>query len=1135
MNRIFFCIVFFFLACALFNTQILGAAARIIMRKKTGCEMAYRSLYWKRGELIFSDVTFSGSFFYSHMEKVSFRPDWRSFPRKIKGHLTLNSPYLSITERIISPRMDSSWFDLSLSVKDGILDWDGPVRFSAEHTSSRSDLSLDWGDASALMIYQNGELQGDLKNFRLSLLQPWLPFGEIVEGRATGQMAIDDEGCPLKANLSVEQLKAAWPGGSVDRLAGSLSFNAQLGAKWKLDGLGQSQGKEFPFTSVGRAFFKKRWIESNIEFGDSWCKMGRDEGWNVECWQLKAEQVSWLQGGLALFCDEFGKGSILNGSVSGKASFAHSSWNAQFEGQNVTVQIGEALFACTKAKGDLTEEGGSFVLFSPAADLKFAGTWEDWNGEVRLGPIDLVLHGGWDGQKVPIQIGKGTLAALEFWGSGWIDPAFDLFFTLHGEWSLFEKKIPIHCPELSRQGGGWTFDFRAPRKMWDLFRLGGTVSQNEIAYHPKNHLLGVPLVFHPAPLGELDVSLELPWSALLSAGPFLKEWGLDLKKIPPVEKTFLHFQWRGGEADLTAHSDSLPFSLHVAQKGDAWKIDLDSDIALQAVVKKDGSAKGKGRWKSEVEVEFDGQITPAFHCEFSLPRVSADLKISQPLCMEGTIEGQGHFIYNGEIESDFDFTPSSLAIQSEPLENQGSIHLSYSSLRGALFTGVNLHGLFDCIVDLLEYDIQRSHWIFHKAQVHLPCSLLTSPFLRFLDKEKELNFTADLDVASDFSTFVCTLREGWIPCQGASLPIDDLALSWSHGKCAAALHYKGHLHQLQMQLDDRMTGRLTVGEEETPLCIDWEYRDAFLIQSIEGSFGGVEASFHAESPNQLVGSARVDFTALSPLLPLDVAQVFTEIKMGKGYELKGQLNIQNNRPSFRGLLSGKAVELFGFQFRTLLAQVDLHPESIQIFDVKISDSAGIMKIDQILLEGKEDKPWTIEIPHLTILEMRPSLMQRPGGLVGPISPLVVRELNIEDFKGLLDDGKTYTAKGDLHFINSYKRGETVFDLPANLLSRIVGLDLELLIPVTGDLTFNIKNGYFNLLELTNAYSEGRRSQFFLENTPPPRMDLDGNLEIFIKMKQFVLLKITESLLISIDGILDDPQIHLKKKRFFGLM
>ena len=346
----------------------------------------------------------------------------------------------------------------------------------------------------------------------------------------------------------------------------------------------------------------------------------------------------------------------------------------------------------------------------------------------------------------------------------------------------------------------------------------------------------------------------------------------------------------------------------------------------------------------------------------------------------------------------------------------------YSSLRGALFTGVNLHGLFDCIVDLLEYDIQRSHWIFHKAQVHLPCSLLTSPFLRFLDKEKELNFTADLDVASDFSTFVCTLREGWIPCQGASLPIDDLALSWSHGKCAAALHYKGHLHQLQMQLDDRMTGRLTVGEEETPLCIDWEYRDAFLIQSIEGSFGGVEASFHAESPNQLVGSARVDFTALSPLLPLDVAQVFTEIKMGKGYELKGQLNIQNNRPSFRGLLSGKAVELFGFQFRTLLAQVDLHPESIQIFDVKISDSAGIMKIDQILLEGKEDKPWTIEIPHLTILEMRPSLMQRPGGLVGPISPLVVRELNIEDFKGLLDDGKTYTAKGDLHFINSYKRG-----------------------------------------------------------------------------------------------------------------
>jgi hypothetical protein len=51
----------------------------------------------------------------------------------------------------------------------------------------------------------------------------------------------------------------------------------------------------------------------------------------------------------------------------------------------------------------------------------------------------------------------------------------------------------------------------------------------------------------------------------------------------------------------------------------------------------------------------------------------------------------------------------------------------------------------------------------------------------------------------------------------------------------------------------------------------------------------------------------------------------------------------------------------------------------------------------------------------------------------------------------------------------------------------------------------------------------------------PTMDLDGNLKILVRMKQFVLFKFTESFLISIDGTLDDPKFHLqKKKRFWGI-
>lgn len=1050
------------------------------------------------------------------MEKASFR-----FESTSKGHLTIDAPQVSILKTKTIPKPTANWFDLSISVNNGLLDWGGHVRFALDHNALRSHLSLHWEEGSAQLNFSEGQVEAVLDRFKLALLKPWIPYLEVSGGSVTGRLAASLEGKPISANIKLTDGSVSFLGGAAAGLQGTFSYNSGLGAKWDCKGFGKTNGQLFPFFCTGRGFFKNFWIESEIRFDESFCKISGDEmRVALECEAICACEASWLQSAFSLLFPECSSLAITSGVLSGKASMSGASWNAQLKANDLKVEKGDYKFSCQNASADLTQEGGSFIILDEDYELKFAGMWDDWNAEARIAEVELTLHGGWDGAKMDVQIEKGSFADLYFQGKGSIDPDLNVSMLIDGTWEFLQKSIPFYCPIYAAGGKTWEFDFRGRRKTWDFFRLRLAYDGKEISYLPSSHLLGSPLVFHSLN----EISVELPWKAIRAAEPLLKDWNIDLKKAPPLDAK-LHFQKTGSQIDLKATGEG--FSFHACHASDLWTFDLKSDLTLSAQLKKDGTVKGKAKWKSDFETAFEGKVDPSLRSEFSLSRASLNLETIDYLKMKGIAFGGGHIIYDGQMDAELDFSLSNFTALDHPLENAGEIHLSYKSKQGALLQGIDLHGKFDCVVDLLEYDAARSHWIFHNAQIHVPPEILT-PFLN-----QDLNFTADFDLASDLSTLSCAMREGSIPYNGAYHHIENLDLFWNGGKCQAAFRYLNHLFSFQFLVGDQIKGRLVLGEEEMPLAIDWEYSDKLYIQSIEGSFSGLEASFHAEKSNMLVGSAHINFTALAPLLPPDVAQVFDEIKMGQGYELKGRLQIEKNLPYFKGILSGKAIELFGFQFRTLLAQVDLGPKAIRIYDIKISDSAGMMKIDEILL--KDEAPWTIAIPNLTILDLRPCLLVRPGGTAGPLNPLVVRELKISDFKGLLDDGKTYTGKGILHFINSYKREETVFDLPANVLSRIVGLDLDLLIPVTGDLTFDIKDGYFNLLELTNAYSEAKRSQFFLETDPPPRMDLDGNLQIFIKMKQFVLLKITESLLISIDGVLDDPKIHLKKKRFFGLM
>ncbi len=1092
--------------------------------------MAYKNIAWEEGQLTFSDLMLFDSHFDVHVKRAFISLDWSSWPHKMGGHIKLCQPHVCILKNAAMPSVkEGGWWDFSLSVEEGTLEWEGLAHFAF----ADNRLIVDWKDASACLLFIDGKIEADLEHFRAKWLSAFLPTGEIVDGELSGHVQVGSDYKLLSAHLKADHLEMLFPLGSIENLDGALSYNADVGAKWDFKGLGYAQAVQFPLLIQGKSSFVSGWLESEMHFGSSWCAISKESDWKMKCGHLQAAEATLLQTCAIPFFPMLADWKIVQGTLDGEFSFTPDAWSAQFEVANLSCFRGQQPFSCKSAVGYLSHLEGKLQIVADQFELQGFGSWTDWNAQAKAHMGSCVLHGGWDGEKFPIQVREGRFSDGSFQAKGWVDSNLDFSFDVEGAMQVLHQEIPFRCPNLSKRGSCWQFDFRLTRPTWDLVRVMGQYDGQKMRFDSKSHLLGAPLHFTPSPFGEIDVSFKLPHSFLLAAAPFLGEWGVNVQKWPWVSDSEIQMHYQKEHSTIQWACEQMQFVAQ--QKGEEWDVEIISDFRARATVRKGGQLLGQASWKTGVQIEFDGKVSPTLQGTFLLPKIRLDLSQLPSYGAKGIVEGRGEISYLDTLEAHFDCLVSQLQIEGHDLENRGPLHVDYSSLHGVKVRGIDVQGALSGQVDLLTCDALMSRWTFHHAQMHLPAIWLTHPFLSFLDPENGLDVVADLEIASDLSTFVCTMPEGLIPCAGAARVVADLHLFWGNRSCKATFRHKGELCRLRFDVGDIVQGRLILGEQNHPLAIDWTYDRALYIQSCEGSFGGIEASFHAESPNHLIGSARIHFAQLSNWIPADIGEVFQEIKMGGGYELKGRLIIEGGLPHFRGILAGKQHELFGCQFRTLLAQLDIDPDRVRIYDLKISDTAGSMKIEELLIASRENGPWTISIPQLTLFDVRPSLLQKPGEEVGPISPLVVRELVLKDFQGLLDEGNTYTATGHLHFINSYKRGETVFDYPVNMLSRIVGLDLELLIPVCGDLSFQLKEGRFTLTELAHAFSEGQRSEFFLEMDPPPTMDLDGNLQIFVKMKQFVLLKITESFLISIDGQLSDPQFHLQRRRFFGLV
>jgi hypothetical protein len=751
----------------------------------------------------------------------------------------------------------------------------------------------------------------------------------------------------------------------------------------------------------------------------------------------------------------------------------------------------------------------------------------------------------------------------------------------------------------------WRFDFRLEHGMWDWGRLAGCATMQDQRLliqvdSSKSHLLNSPIHVQES-LFAMDGSIEsmklfwrIGWSELLAASPILEEIDHSLCSLlsAPVQGAVLFgldfglgrssIQLQG--EDLRYHGEAVPLMIRVDQQKNGWKIDrfLLDEIDLSCALEREETGwkieKGRVKWKDHLEASIGGYLRSFSQCDLVIENLLVNLQnlpFSPWPALRGRLEGKGHVMmeYRGAWNSVADLVFQSFETKSGcwTIDNAQPIQIHFSNDMGWLIHGLDFRvhqsdldgSLVHGRIDLLQFDVQRHHWVFYHSQVKLPADSIPALrqktsghplefLMKAIDCQHDLEFVADIDCAEDFSSLSCSMREGFIPFLGAVRHIQNVNLNYSASRMRATMSVIQGGHSLKIgawtECAPSFWGRIFLEDEEhslqegeMPLTIEWgiEPGKELMIRSIEGTFGGIEASFHAQNSNCLIGSTRVHFGPLAEILPPRLGKVFRDLQMGKGYELKGHLfyDSQNlSNISFRGLMSGKQCDLFGFQIRTLLTQVEIHSSHVHLYELKASDSAGILTIDEIQMEPGSDGEWTMSMHLLKLMEFRPSLLQKALCNAGRVGPLVVRELNLIDLRGNLEESSSFTAKGDLHFVNSFKRQHTVFDLPADLFGRIIGLDSELLVPVRGKFKFELKEGRFWLSDLEDAYSEGQRSKFFLvKEGLSPSIDLDGNLHIFVTMKQYVLFKITENFLLTIDGPIESPSFHLQKKsKLLGL-
>lgn len=252
-----------------------------------------------------------------------------------------------------------------------------------------------------------------------------------------------------------------------------------------------------------------------------------------------------------------------------------------------------------------------------------------------------------------------------------------------------------------------------------------------------------------------------------------------------------------------------------------------------------------------------------------------------------------------------------------------------------------------------------------------------------------------------------------------------------------------------------------------------------------------------------------------------------ELKLhSNDYTLNGTWN--KKEKIFLGSLEGKNFQWGNYHLESLQANVGLSPSEISLKDVTISDAAAHVYVAECTIKNEIWFPF--EIPHLTVTDFHPAALQLTDESSKEWEKsFFINLMEVNNLHGYLGNSSSYKGEGFFQFNNKLKDASSsqFFAIPSDLK---IELDTRVLNPATGTIYYTIGDEKIHLTKFKDVYSEGKLSKFYLAKASEGSfIDLDGNLNIQLKIKQYNLLfKLAEFFTFSIQGNLQKPIYAIQK-------